>query len=156
MQSAGMNITIKEISSLETHQVRLPVLRKGMTREDCIFKGDDLETTIHLGAFQNSQIVGVATFLVKSNTDIQSNAPHAAIMYQLRGMGVLENNQGQGIGAELIKYAEHKLKDMNAAVLWFHARTSALEFYNKMGYKVLGEQIHLEPAGPHFKMYKEL
>jgi GNAT superfamily N-acetyltransferase len=151
-----MKITIKEISPLETHEVRWPVLRKGLTREDCVFSGDELPTTIHLGAFKDLEIVGVTTLLEKQKKEIQEEYPQTASMYQLRGMAVLEDYQGHNIGTQLLHHAEEKIKGLKADVLWFHARTSAVKFYQKMGYQVIGEEIYLEPAGPHFKMAKRL
>lgn len=151
-----MNTAIKEISALETHEIRQPVLREGLSPDTCIFKGDDLATTFHLGVFEKDHLLGVATFLKKSKSAIQEATSSHKSMYQLRGMGISKNHQGRGLGSDLIKYAEDRLRSMNIQVLWFHARTSAVAFYQKMGYVTVGEELHLEPAGAHFIMYKEL
>jgi GNAT superfamily N-acetyltransferase len=151
-----MDITIKTISAQQTHEVRHAVLRKGMAREHCIFSGDELATTFHLGIFYEGEIVGVATFLLKVKTEVCNAHPDAKIMYQLRGMAIMEKHQGKGLGHKLIECSEEKLREYDADLLWFHARTSAVKFYQKMGCIVLGEEIQLEPAGPHFKMYKLL
>lgn len=151
-----MNIAISEITSVQTHEVRWPVLRNGLPKSTCEFKGDDLSTTIHLGAFHKGRLTGVLTLLKKEKNAIKEIFPLANSMYQLRGMGVLEDYQGLGIGAQLMRAAQSHLKEMQVEVIWFHARTSALGFYKKMGYQVIGEELQLEPAGPHFKMAKEL
>lgn len=151
-----MKITISVISSQHTHEVRWPVLRKGLPQSACEFKGDDLSSTIHLGAFNKDQLVGALTLLEKDKTAIKEVFPLAKSMYQLRGMGVLEYCQGHGIGAQLMRAAQSHLKEKQVNVIWFHARTSAVGFYKKMGYQVIGEELYLEPAGPHFKMAKVL
>ncbi|MGB5980904.1 MAG: GNAT family N-acetyltransferase [Nonlabens sp.] len=151
-----MNIIIKEISALETHKVRQPVLRKGLPASTCMFKGDELDTTFHLGAFDDEDLVGVATFLKKDKSPIQELFELPKSMYQLRGMGVLKTHQGMGVGKLLLHAAERRLREINIDVLWFHARTSAVDFYKRMGYTTVGTEIQLEPAGPHFKMYREL
>ncbi len=151
-----MDITIKTINQLDTHDVRHAVLRKGMEREHCIFNGDELATTFHLGIFYERELIGVATFLIKEKKEIGNACPAASLMYQLRGMAIIEKHQGKGLGSKLMDHAERKLRELDADLLWFHARTSAVNFYQRMGYNVLGEEIQLEPAGPHFKMYKLL
>ncbi len=151
-----MSITVRKISAEKTREVRQPVLRKGLPPETSIFKGDELKTTFHLGAFDDEKLVGVATYLFKSKTDIQDLFQEQKTMYQLRGMGVLENQQGKGVGKKLLQHAEDRLRNQGIDILWFHARTSAVPFYQKQDYQVVGEELYLEPAGPHFKMYKEL
>ena len=151
-----MSILVKEIPAEQTREVRQTVLRKGLAPETTIFKGDELKTTFHLGAFENEQLVGVATYLFKSKSAIKELFSAQKSMYQLRGMAVMENQQGKGIGKKLVEFAERRLKEDQIDILWFHARTSAVPFYEKQGYQTLGEELHLEPAGPHFKMYKEL
>ncbi len=151
-----MSTTVREIPAEQTREVRQAVLRKGLAPETTIFKGDELETTFHLGAFEDEKLVGIATYLFKSKSAIQELFSTQKSMYQLRGMAVIETQQGKGIGKKLVGFAERRLKEDQIDVLWFHARTSAVPFYEKQGYQIVGEELYLEPAGPHYKMYKEL
>ncbi|ARN78123.1 hypothetical protein BST97_08985 [Nonlabens spongiae] len=151
-----MSIIIKEILAEQTREIRQTVLRQGLPAATTIFKGDELETTFHLGAFEKNKLVGIATYLFKNKSAIQELFSDEKFMYQLRGMAVMENEQGKGIGKKLVEFAECRLKEDQIDVLWFHARTSAVPFYEKQGYQTVGEELDLEPAGPHFKMYKEL
>jgi ribosomal protein S18 acetylase RimI-like enzyme len=151
-----MDITVSEITAAQTHEVRWPVLRNGLPKNSCEFKGDDLSSTIHLGAFHEGQLVGVLTLIEKEKSVIKTVFPHAKAMFQLRGMGILEDYQSHGVGVKLMRAAQSHLRENQVDVIWFHARMSAVGFYKKMGYQVIGEEIQLEPAGPHFKMAKEL
>jgi hypothetical protein len=54
-------ITIKQISSEETFPVRQPVLRPGKPIETCIFEGDGLSTTTHLGLYVNNELAGIVS-----------------------------------------------------------------------------------------------
>ncbi|WP_124979492.1 GNAT family N-acetyltransferase [Nonlabens xiamenensis] len=148
---------IRPITARETFPVRHPVLRKGRPMEECRFSGDDLGTTFHLGAFDQDQLVGVATFLMNKDIHIPEIAElkiHQC--YQLRGMAVLEQYQGKNIGKRLLKKALEELKDKQIKVLWFNARAGAVSFYEAQGYQITGEIFEVPGIGPHLKMFKKL
>lgn len=142
---------IKPISSIATHMVRHPVLREGKPIESCVFENDDLETTIHLGLYNNSTLVGVATFLKQKNTLFSQDA-----QYQLRGMAVLKPYQGYHFGEALLKHGEQLLKRNGVSLLWFNARENATGFYKKNNYKTIGKPFDIKEIGIHYTMYKVL
>ncbi len=147
----------KQITASETHPVRHAVLRKGRPIEDCVFTGDDLETTVHLGAFRGANLVGVATLVCHKDNDITvlESVP-ANRCYQLRGMAVLENQQGQHVGKQLLQHAEKHLQEIDCDYLWFNARELAVPFYKKQGYTVVSDLFEITLVGPHYKMIKKL
>ena len=110
-----MPIIIKEIKALETYGVRHPVLRPGRPLEDCALAEDDLETTFHLGAYESGRHIGVATFLISDATEAPIKIENA-MYYQLRGMGVLPDQQGKGVGKLLMLQGMKKLKDHKLVV----------------------------------------
>lgn len=148
---------IKQITAKETHPVRHAVLRKGRPIEDCIFEGDHLETTTHLGAFHDANLVGVATLVCRKDNSIAvlETAPENRC-YQLRGMAVLENQQGKHVGKKLLKHAERLLIKMHCQYLWFNARELAVPFYQKQDYEVVSDVFEIVQVGPHYKMVKKL
>jgi len=152
-----MHIIIKQITSQETYPVRHPVLRVGRPLEDCAFNGDDLESTIHLGAFYDKELVAVAS-LMKNNDATFKELNHLMDdnAYQLRGMAVLQNKQGHGLGKKLLQHAEVTMKEKNVSLLWFNARIIAIDFYKKLGYEINGEPFEIDRIGTHYKMYKQL
>lgn len=142
---------IKKISSVETYPVRHEVLRKGKPIETCIFKGDDDEQTIHLGLFLDDQLVGIiSVFKEQNNLFSETN------QFQIRGMAVLEEFQGKGLGAKLVKEAEKNCINLNANVIWFNAREKAVPFYEKLDYKIIGDSFLIPEVGIHFVMYKKI
>lgn len=145
------NITVKQITSVETYSVRHPVLRAGRPIEDCEFSGDELETTIHLGLFLDDTLAGVATFLKQDNTLF--NTP---LQYQLRGMAILKKYQGKRLGEALLQHGETLLKKRSTTLLWFNARVIALSFYKRNGYTIIGDSFEIPSVGTHFVMYKAL
>ena len=74
---------------------------------------------------------------------------------KLRQMAVLNALQGKGIGRALMQFAENLARDHGYKVLTMHARKHAVGFYEKMGYKVKGEEF-LEVSIAHYEMQKEL
>ncbi len=151
-----MAITIKEIAALETYGVRHPVLRAGRPLEDCGLAEDNLETTFHLGAFDGERHVGVATFLASDATESPIQLERASSYYQLRGMGVLPDQQGKGVGKRLMEHGIDKLQSQKVDVLWFNARVVALPFYERLGFQTIGDSFEVPKVGTHFKMYKEI
>jgi GNAT superfamily N-acetyltransferase len=148
---------IQFITARETLKVRHKILRKGRPLEDCHFAGDELGTTFHLGAFEKGKIIGVATFMMNKDTQINLIKDIKLYnCYQLRGMAVLEVAQGKGVGKKLLKQAENLLKERHIKVLWFNARILAVPFYEKMGYKTASMIFEIPTVGEHFKMIKLL
>jgi len=47
-----------------------------------------------------------------------------------------------------------ELKDRKVDLLWCDARKVALGFYEKMGFKILGDFYEIPIIGPHKLMYK--
>jgi len=144
-------IKIKTISSKETLTVRHPVLRNGKPIDSCKFDGDDLPTTFHLGAFYNDKLVGVVTILKKNNKSFFKKN-----QFQLRGMAVLKQYQGQGIGAVLVKQSEEWIVEQKGSLIWLNARLVAVSFYEKLGYTISSKKFEIPLVGVHYTMTKIL
>jgi predicted GNAT family N-acyltransferase len=152
---------IQLIESQSTWPLRHAILRPHQNLKDCQYPGDDLPTTFHLGAFQNTKIMGIASvYKEKTNLLTQKN------QYRLRGMATSEEVRGQGYARKLIESLEDivlKRKDADAiysplqsTAIWFNARESAFSFYEKMGYVYLTDLFEIDGIGPHRVMYKIL
>ncbi|MEJ7587920.1 MAG: GNAT family N-acetyltransferase [Ferruginibacter sp.] len=74
---------------------------------------------------------------------------------RLRQMAVQKNMQGKGIGESMVTFAENLARDKGYKTLSMHARDSAIGFYEKYGYKVIGEEF-IEINIPHHIMEKKL
>jgi predicted GNAT family N-acyltransferase len=72
---------------------------------------------------------------------------------RLRQMAVQNNLQGKGIGASMMHFAEIVARDKGYKRLIMHARKTALGFYEKLGYKVVGNEF-IEVTIPHYVMEK--
>ncbi|MBP5215268.1 MAG: GNAT family N-acetyltransferase [Alphaproteobacteria bacterium] len=63
--------------------------------------------------------------------------------------------QGEGVGQELVKYAEKRAKEAGYKQIIMHAMLFVVNFYEKMGYKAEGEAFD-EQGITFMKMVKNL
>ena len=142
--------SIQKITAKETYPVRHIVLRACKHIESCQFDGDELVSTHHFGYYLNNQIIGVISLF-----EIKNEHFVAQKSFQIRGMAVLPAFQKQGVGEALVKEAEKFCTTQKADLIWFNARTTAVEFYQKMGYEIVGSEFEINEVGPHFLMFKK-
>lgn len=142
---------IKKITAKETYFVRNSVLRKGKPIESCYFDGDDLETTIHFGLFDDENCVGIVSVFQNKNDNFGLTN-----QFQIRGMAVLDTFQKNGLGELLVKHCERHLKAGETVLIWFNARETAKGFYEKLNYQIIGKSFVIPEIGIHYIMFKEL
>ena len=142
---------IKEIDIKSVITVRHLVLRKGKPIETCYFVNDEKETTKHFGLLKDDEVIGVVSLFENKNTIFKDKK-----QFQIRGMAVLEEYQHKGFGKLLIEKAETYCFDVKADLIWFNARESAKNFYQKMNYTINGKPFDIENIGLHYIMFKKL
>lgn len=146
-----MEIVIKKISAADTIKVRQEVLRIGKPEESCWLKGDLLPSTQHFGLILSNSIVGVLSVYEQSINLFDSKH-----QYQIRGMAVLQAYQNQKFGQQLVLFAENELSKKKSEFIWFNARTSAIGFYEKLGYQTIGAIFPVDLIGNHVVMFKKM
>ena len=136
----------------EIVDLRHAILRQGLPREEAVFPGDELPTTRHYAALSDGVVVGCVTILVS-----QWEGEPA---WQLRGMAMLLEFRGRGVGRALLELMEAEFEKSGhppaGTLLWCNARTPAVGFYEAMGWRVVSERFDIPTAGPHVKMIKRL
>lgn len=75
--------------------------------------------------------------------------------FKLRQMAVDADEQGKGIGLELVNAADVYAVNSGKSRIILHARETAIPFYEKLGYEVTGEPF-TEVGLPHRSMEKLL
>jgi predicted GNAT family N-acyltransferase len=127
-------------------QLRLQILRQPLGLS---FTSNDLEAEkedILIAAFEEDEILGCC---------LLTNSPNNAGALKLRQMAVKGNLQGNGVGRQILHFAENIARDLGNDKLMMHARHNAIGFYEKQGYKTIGEMFE-EVSIPHFVMEKKL
>lgn len=125
-------------------KLRDDILRKplGLT-----FTQEELESekdNMLIAAFEEERILGCC-MLIEEGPGI----------IRLRQMAVLNDLQGKGVGRALMNFAENLARDRGFRAIRMHARLNAIGFYEKVGYRVKGDQF-IEVTIPHFVMEKAL
>jgi predicted GNAT family N-acyltransferase len=124
--------------------LRLALLRKPLGLN---FTEDELKKEkedILIGAFEEDDILACCLLTKTEGKTLR-----------LRQMAVQKNLQGKGIGASMMNFAETVARDKGFKKLTMHARKSALGFYEKLGYRVTGNEFE-EVTIPHYMMEKSL
>lgn len=131
------------MAAAETLDLRGRVLRDGRPHEG--FPEDDWPATFHLGVRDDGVLVGVASFI-----------PRGDGTWQLRGMAVEASVQGRGIGRAILAAAEARLRAAGARAAWANGRDSALGFYERLGWRVVGDGYPMGSGIPHHRIELDL
>lgn len=124
--------------------LRYAVLREPLgldfTREQLLAEDKD----IHMIYYTDAMAMGTLMLTPSTNGHIK-----------MRQVAVDEQFQGAGIGAKMVEYAEAYALDHGYAIMELHARKTAVPFYLRLGYEVVGDEFW-EVTIPHYKMQKNL
>ena len=134
---------IERIAAADTYSLRARVLRDGNSAAVRV-PDDDLPGAWHLGARHSGALVGVASFYPRPcplATDVAA--------MQLRFMAVDPAMRGRGIGRQLLEHAVCDLRKEKTRILWANGRDTALDFYTRLGFTVVGDGFIHEPGLPH-------
>lgn len=137
--------------------LRHRVLRPHQQLSEMRYDGDEADTTLHLGAFnevnasQQDEPVGVVT-LAPAPMPSQPRPGD----WRLRGMAVDPAYQGLGVGRMLVQQCIDSVRTERGQRLWCNARVTAMGFYEKLGFVTHGEPFEIEHIGPHYVMAIEV
>lgn len=140
---------IKQIDHGTKEYKQMVDLRNELLRKplNLTFEKDELdkeENDILIGAFEEEKMLGCCLL-----TRVEKDC------VRLRQMAVQNNLQGKGIGAAMLNFAENVARDMGYKKVTMHARSTAIGFYKKLGYKITSGEF-FELSIPHYIMEKKL
>lgn len=144
-----MIIEIKEIEFDSPEYKDEVELRDKILREPLglTFTAEQLkseENEYHLGAYLSGKLIGCLLLKPIDNSTVK-----------MRQVAVDETIQGKGVGKKLVEFSEQFAFGKGYSEIILNARDTAVQFYLKMGYKVIGEMF-IEVTIPHYKMQKTL
>ncbi len=143
---------IRPITAEQTLTLRQSILRPHQTIAECVYPTDHSPDGLHVGAFLDGKLVGVASIFREQFPDEpQWNA------WRLRGMATLPEVRRKGYGAALIRACIAHVATHGGNLLWCNGRTSAREFYRALGFREHGDEYE-SPAGtgPHYIFRREV
>ncbi|MEI7882556.1 MAG: GNAT family N-acetyltransferase [Actinomycetota bacterium] len=133
---------VVEVPTSEVLVLRMSVLRDGTPSQDPRYAEDDTEGSVHLGIRESGVLVACSTWLPRP-WPLDDGAPAT----QLRGMAVAKNLQSKGLGRILLQAGIDRAVSMGSTYVWARARDNALYFYERNGFKTIGEQFIDEASG---------
>ncbi len=136
---------IRPISAADTRPLRQQILRPHQTISELVYPGDDHPLALHLGAFADERLVGIASFTPEACPEVSARAA-----WRLRGMAVAPNARYQGYGTALLRAGIAYIRAQRGDLLWCHGRTSALPFYRGCGFVTHGAEFIAPHTGPHY------
>ncbi len=143
--------TVREIEKEDTYEIRHKILRPHQPFDMVKYDTDEYPGAFHLGVFDGDQLICIVSFCLEqfSKTDPSER-------YRLRAMATLKEYRKMGAGRLAVSFAEKVLTEKGYDFLWCKARTSALEYYKKLGFNQHGDVFDYIGLGPHVIMYKNL
>lgn len=149
------NTQLRPITAMEAFPMRRYLLRPMLPAVASRYAGDDHPEALHLGAFADlgdgEELVGVVSFLPRTEQGEASNR-----IFQLQGMVTLPAVRGQGIGARLVEYGLDLLIGRAATRVWCNGRTVAASFYQRLGFRAVGDEFVTPGTGPHYRFVRNL
>ena len=148
----GINLLVMALKIIDhgTHEYRQMVkLRDDILRKPLGlgFTAQELEEekeNMLIAAFEDEDMLGCCMLVEENPATVR-----------LRQMAVLNDLQGKGIGRALMGFAENLARDRGYRIISMHARKNTVLFFEKMGYKVKGDEF-IELTIPHYIMQKQL
>lgn len=161
LQIDNQTITLRVTPLENIFDLRHAVLRPGLPVEAAQFDGDHETTTLHFGAFtESNQNIACCTYVI--NPWQNDTTPNPAYpnhedadpqhTYQLRGMCTHPDLLKRGVGAALNNFAIQTLQDQSAQLLWGNARIIAIPFYLKLNWQIASDEFHIPTVGLHHKI----
>ncbi len=148
--SDNPGIRVRRVTPEEVYPLRHRVLRPHQTLAECVWAQDTEPDTAHFGAELDGRIVGVASIAICPRDGDPPNT------WRLRGMATVPELQSRGIGAQVLAACLEHARTHHGALLWCNARTTALKFYRRHGFEMVGEEFDIKGIGPHYVMVHPL
>lgn len=144
-----MHIIIKEPKTKKEiedyYDIRWHVLREPHNQPRGSEKDDLEELAIHLIVYDEGRIPAAAG-RAHFNSDVE---------VQIRFMAVDPHYQNFGIGSSLLSALEKRVKTRGASYIILNSRESAIGFYKKNGYRIIGKAESIFGSIEHMKMRKD-
>lgn len=118
----------------------------------CDYPEDARDDVVHLGIVIDGVVMAASTWFGEP-------CPHEPDVpaMQLKGMAVDAGTQTRGLGSSLIDHGLALARERGARLVWARARDSAIGFYEKCGFTVVGEGFIDPPtAMPHHIVIRHL
>lgn len=133
---------VERVAAAETYELRHRVLGRGRSPADVAAPDDEDPDSGHFVVRVDGEIVGTGTVRRRS---LAAADPRS--QWQIRGMAVLPEAQGQGLGSQVLAAILDHVGAQDGGLAWCHARIRAEGLYRRAGFTVVGEPFDDPVAG---------
>ncbi len=140
-------------------ELRRAVLRPWLTLQEARAPYAGVDEHFHVGAKAEGQVVGTAGFVTETQPDYDGTVFRTR-QWRLRGMATEPAFQGCGLGSRVLDFGIGELarrltlRGEARAVLWCNGRTPAQSFYERHGFRAIGEVFETPGTGPHYVFWR--
>ena len=127
-----------------TVELRDSVLRRPLGLQFSIEELKAEKDSRHVACYRGDRLVGCLVLRPSAGGDVR-----------MRQVAVVPELQGQGIGRAMVEYSEALAQTIGFTRMILHARETAVDFYEKLGYAKVGERF-VEVTIPHWAMEKRV
>lgn len=140
-------VVLRRVEAAATRPLRRAVLRPHQEESALVYEGDDDPATLHLAAVIDDALVGVCCIAPD-----RSGPPSERDHWRVRGMAVLPEVRGRGIGTALLAGLLDHAREGGADLVWCNARVRAVTLYERAGFTATGGVFDIPDIGPHLRM----
>ena len=143
------DVDIRRVEAEVTRPLRHSVLRPHQDPAELVYPGDDLPETWHGAVLEKGRAIGTASMYREGHPNLPP-----AFSWRLRGMAVAPEWRGRGLGTALLAAALEHVESIDDQGVWCNARTPAVAFYQRHGFRTVGDEFEPPDIGPHFLMIR--
>lgn len=160
-------IDVVPVDPVRTYRLRREVLRPHQEVEEMSALGSEHEDALVVGAVLRStgEVVGTGGVAPEQppaalaearphSVSLPSPAPEPERWWRLRAMATAPGLRGSGVGAAVVDALLDHVARLGGGVVWCKARTPAVGFYGRAGFRSFGEPWTEPRVGPHVLMWR--
>jgi predicted GNAT family N-acyltransferase len=155
-----MTVEVVTIEHDQTLALRRAVLRNGDPGANVVWDEDEWPGTMHLGARRDGVLVATSTWIPRPFPEATAEVTTAVAAdehWQLRGMATADGVRGSGVGGILVDAGCARCADRGGRLVWARARDTALVFYARHEFEVVGDGFVDATTGlPHHLVRRTL
>jgi GNAT superfamily N-acetyltransferase len=153
-------LSIRLVALDDTFALRKMVLRPWLTPEEARATWADVAEHFQVGAVGDGRVVSTAGFLIEAHPDYGN--VFGPLQWRLRGMASEPALQGRGVGGRVLDFGIAELarrlaaRGEPSAALWCSGRTGAQHFYERHGFRPIGDVYETPGTGPHYVFWRRV
>src|SRR5690242_4905789 len=130
-----MTLAVRRVDLEDTLALKQRVLRPHQTIDELARECAGLVDLACFAVVEEGRVLGTATV----HREAAPWAPGDTPAWRLRGMATEDDRRGEGIGAAALAAAIDHVRVHGGGLLWCNARTPAVAFYERAGFRTRGE-----------------